>query len=164
MTISYHDTLSADSVSGGPCDPGPEVERSSFWSDALYDSPTAAHAVGTVYIYQGGKMGNKASVLCGHVPSLGLPGATASPKHQLGDVLAPTSSCRDEHRHFPANGDTPGARDGSFSMPCTTSTARTTPRPTFLTVPFESRHQGTTSGGQRGHRGAVAQSLHGGEL
>ena len=93
MTISYHDTLSADSVPPG--DPkrtrALEVEEViKFWSDALYEQSNGQHMLGTVYIYQGGKMGNKASVLwvaTSH-PS-GLPGGYGKPLGNInfGDVF-----------------------------------------------------------------------------
>lgn len=93
MTISYHDILSADSVPAG--DPkrtrALEVEEViKFWSDALYEQSNGQHMLGTVYIYQGGKMGNKASVLWAPTshPS-GLPGGYGKPLGNInfGDVF-----------------------------------------------------------------------------
>ena len=97
MTISYHDTLSADSVPAGDPKRARALEVESvikYWADALYQQSNGQHTLGTVYIYQGGKFGDKASVLwkasawpTGAIAGYGKPGQVIT----FGDVFNTTT-------------------------------------------------------------------------
>ena len=97
MTISYHDTLSADSVPAGDPKRALALEVESvikYWADALYQQSNGQHTLGTVYIYQGGKFGDKASVLwkanawpTGAIAGYGKPGQVIT----FGDVFNSTT-------------------------------------------------------------------------
>jgi hypothetical protein len=115
ITISYHDTLSADSIPPG--DPkrtrAQEVEEViKFWSDALYEQSNGQHMLGTVYIYQGGAFADKASVVwkanawpTGAIAGYGKPGQHIN----FGDVFGSTT--------FVGTASTPTSRaDGGYTL------------------------------------------------
>jgi len=115
ITISYHDTLSADSIPPG--DPkrtrAQEVEEViKFWSDALYEQSNGQHMLGTVYIYQGGSFADKASVVwqadtwpTGAIAGYGKPGQHIN----FGDVFGSNT--------FVGVASTPTSRaDGGYTL------------------------------------------------